>query len=39
MVSDMHQNMLKGSEDTGGKGEAVSVIRTLAISEHSVTLA
>ena len=28
MVSDMHQNMLKGCEDTSGKGQAVSDIST-----------
>jgi len=33
MVSDIHQNMLKGSEDTGGKDQAVSGIRTPPITE------
>jgi len=33
MVSDMHQNMLKGSEDTGGKYQAVSGTRTPPITE------
>jgi len=33
MVSDIHQNMLKGCEDTGGKDQAVSGIRTPPITE------
>jgi len=32
MVSDMHQNMLKGSEDNGGKNETVSCICTPPIT-------
>jgi len=33
MVSDIHQNMLRGSEDTGGKDQAVSGTRTPPITE------
>ena len=33
MVSDIHQNMLKGSEDIGGKDQAVSGTRTPPITE------
>jgi len=33
MVSDIHQNMLKDSEDTGGRDQAVSGIRTPPITE------
>jgi len=39
IVSGMQQNMLKGSENTGGKGEAVSDIHTLPITEWTVTVA
>jgi len=33
IVSDIRQDMLKGSEDNGGKDEAVSGIRTLPVAE------
>jgi len=33
MVSDMHQNMLKGCEDTGGKDQTVSDISTPPVTE------
>jgi len=33
MVSDIHQNMLRGSEDTGGRDQAVSGIRTPPVIE------
>jgi len=39
IVSDIRQDMLKGSKDTGSKYEAVSSISTLRIAESTATIA
>ena len=39
LVSDIHQNILKGQDGTGGQHQSVSDVGTLSITKQTLTIA